>query len=310
MAMLVLGLAAANTGNNALVMLLGIAMGAFVFSGTWSRQVLGHVTARCERPRRLHAGTPALFDVEIVNGSRLFPAYGLVIRDGRGRRLLFEEILRPRDRRRRVARLVPERRGWNVIGPWRLEVLLPLGFFLKTKQVGEASRVLVYPKLADAGAESLGVVDVAGRSISAHGRGREGEVLQLRPFEEGDEERQVHWKQTARQQKLITVERRATTVEPVFVVVDPRVADPESAAVRARFERMISAAATTVFRRLHAGLPVGVVVGRQVTQPSAQPSHLGRLLAPLALAEPQPLSAPPPAEGPRTILLRAEETAA
>ena len=39
------------------------------------------------------------------------------------------------------------------------------------------------------------------------GRGREGEITQLREYRDGDELRQVHWKQTARQQRLIAVDR-------------------------------------------------------------------------------------------------------
>ena len=47
-ASVVLGLAAVNTGNNALMALLGLALGSYVVSGTWSRQVLAAIEASVE----------------------------------------------------------------------------------------------------------------------------------------------------------------------------------------------------------------------------------------------------------------------
>ena len=46
-------------------------------------------------------------------------------------------------------RLRFERRGWTEVGPWRVEVLLPLGFFLKSKELLRGRRTLVLPRLLD-----------------------------------------------------------------------------------------------------------------------------------------------------------------
>ncbi|NOZ79280.1 MAG: DUF58 domain-containing protein [Acidobacteria bacterium] len=302
--MLVGGLAAANTGNNALVMMLGIAMGSFVVSGTWSRQVLGRVEVCLELPRRLHAGTPAPVEVIITNRSRLFPAYGLVIRDEDGAEILVEPLVGTRSVIHRTARIVPPRRGWETFGPWRLEVVLPLGFFVKSKLVGTASRRLVYPRLARPGSVALANAVTGPRWSGSGRRGRDGELRELRDFREGDERRQIHWKQSARQQRLIVVDRDAPSGEPLFVVVDPRAAGSDGTVIRERFESVLSAAATVVVERLRRGLPVGVVVGRIVIQPSGRLTDVERLLRPLAEARMQPPSAPPPAMPPGLATLR------
>jgi len=293
-AMILLALAAANTGNNALVMLLGLAMGSFVLSGAWSRQVLGKVEVCVSPPRQAYAGSFVAVEIELTNGSRLFPAYGLTVRDGDGEALLFVPLLRAGDRCRHVARTAFPERGWRTVGPWRLEVLLPLGFFLKSKRVGAPHRLLVYPRLL----ATLGSLLQPGGDRRRPGptgeRGREGEVHQLRRFRDGDERRQIHWKQSARQQRLISVEREAPDAEPLYVVVDPRSRNPDDPRIREAFEVVVSRAATVVVERLRRGLPVGVVVGRRIVEPVARLDRIGVLLQPLAEVKLCAFDSPPP----------------
>ena len=294
-AMLVLGFAAVNTGNNALMALLGVVLGSYVVSGTWSRQVLGGVRLRTRLPNEVFAGRPTLVEVELRNTSRLFPAYGLVVRDSAGRPLLFEQLLPASASSRHIVEVEFDQRGWRHVGPWRLEVLLPLGFFLKSKVLLPDEKVLVFPRLLRSS-----TVDArkGGGSRSADtltGRGREGDVIQLRDYRDGDDRRQLHWKQTARQQRPIVVERQQREERPVVLVVDPRVVDPEDPSVRDRFEHMISDVATGVVRRLERGAAVGLVVGQAVIPPVRTASRACQLLRPLAEVQPLPVSEPPPA---------------
>jgi uncharacterized protein (DUF58 family) len=221
-AVLVLGFAAMNAGNNALMALLGLALASYVVSGTWSRQVLGKFAIRARVTGEVFAGRPALVDVEITNRSKLFPAYGVVLRDASGRVVLSEPMLPPDSTRRRSVELCFEDRGWSDLGPWRLEVLLPLGFFLKSKELLGGTTVLVYPRLLK---RSSADTMRGGGTRSAEGfvdGGREGDVVQLRPYRDGDDRRQLHWKQTARQQTPIVVDRQKRAERPVYLVVDPR----------------------------------------------------------------------------------------
>jgi len=87
-AVVIVALAAVNTGNNSLMVLFGMALGCYVVSGVWSRQVLGRVRVAAKAPAEVFAGRPASVQVEIRNASRVFPAYGLVLRDAGGRLVL------------------------------------------------------------------------------------------------------------------------------------------------------------------------------------------------------------------------------
>ena len=253
LAALVLGAAAVNTGNNALMAVLGLALGAYVVSGTWSRQVLAGVEVRVEAPRDLFAGRPVMVEVELGNRSRWFPAYGLVLRDAEGRAVLVERLLPARSRRRYSVRRSFPRRGRVPLGPWRLEVLLPLGFFLKSKSLLAGDEVLVYPRLLER--SRIPPTGGGGERVPhrLEGRGREGEISRLREYQDGDERRQVHWKQSARQQRPIVVERQRAAETPVVLVLDPRVSDPADPAVLERFEELVSEVATRVVERLGRG---------------------------------------------------------
>lgn len=295
-AVVVLALAAINTGNNSLMAVLGLALGSYVVSGFWSRQVLGAVSVRVAPPPELVAGRPAVFRVILENRSRWLPAYALRVRDGAGQPLVVEEVLGPRQRREHaVERVFPER-GWRQVGPWRLEVLLPLGFFLKSKEVVPDTRVLVYPRLAATGVEPVRSESRQPRQLRTVGRGREGDVSQLRGWRDGDDRRQVHWKQTARQQRPIVVDRQRREDEPVTVVLDTRLEDPDRAVAAEAFEERVRAAATTVVDRLRAGAAVGLVAGRTRVAPVRGLTAAGRLLAVLAVVEPdeEALAAPAP----------------
>jgi len=285
-ASIVLGMAAVNTGNNALMALLGLALGSYVVSGAWSRQVLAAVEATVDVPSEVYAGRPAFIGVELANRSGFFPAYGLVIRDDAGTSVLREYFLATGQRRRHSVEVVFPRRGWQEIGPWRLEVLLPLGFFLKSKVLVTGRQVLVYPRLLQASMASTRRGGGRRSPDALESRGREGDVTQLRDYRDGDEVRAMHWKQTARQQHPVVVERQRTTERPVFFVVDPRLEDPTDPQQLEHFEHLLSEVATGIVRRLREGIRVGLVVGPLVVSPVRSVRRAPTLLRPLAEVEP------------------------
>jgi uncharacterized protein (DUF58 family) len=287
-ASVILGLAAVNTGNNALMAVLGLALGSYVVSGMWSRQVLGNVEATIELPSEIFAGRPAVIGVEIENTSRFLPAYGLVVRDSDGRAAIHDPLLAPGDRRRHSVELVFPDRGRHELGAWRLDVLLPLGFFLKSKVLIFGREVLVYPRLLPTSSASVRRGGGRRSPDALESRGREGEVTQLRDFREGDELRSLHWKQTARQQRLVVVERQKATENPVFFVVDPRLEDPADPRQSDRFEHLVSEVTTAVVLRLREGVPIGLVIGSLVIPPVRSVRQAQMLLRPLAEVMPRP----------------------
>lgn len=295
-AVLVLALAALNTANNALIAVLAAALGSYAVAGTWSRQVLGGMAVAVVPVGEIYAGRSSRFEVRISNRSRWFPAYGVALRAAAGELLTLVPRLAPGAECVKTVACRVEHRGWQRVGPWRLEVVLPLGFFVKSKQVADQPEVLVLPRLL---ARTTAVDRHGGSRRTAEdlaGRGREGDVTQLRGFREGDEVRQLHWKQTARQQQMIVVERQRPNDEAVQLVLDPRVHRSDDERVRARFERLVSEVATAAVRRLDDGRAVGLVAGTRAIPAGRGHRHGLRLLRVLAEIEPVEIgSGTPPA---------------
>jgi uncharacterized protein (DUF58 family) len=271
---------------------------------------LATIEAQVDLPTEIYAGRPTVVDVDLVNTSGIFPAYGLIIRDADGEALLKEGCLATGQRRRHSVEVEFPRRGWHELGPWRLEILLPLGFFLKSKILVTGRQVLVYPKLLPSSSASVRRGGGRRAPDALESRGREGEVTQLRDYRDGDELRAMHWKQTARQQRLVVVERKRATEIPVFFVLDPRLEDATDAEQLERFERIVSEVATGVVRRLREGVRVGLVVGPLVVSPVREVRRAPVLLRPLAEVEPLTLTdeAPAPVETGRSVIFRASGT--
>lgn len=293
---LVLAFAAVNTGNNALMATLGLVLATYAVSGWWSREVLGATTVAVRAPRELFAGRPALFELEIANPGRFLPAYGLVLRDGEGRALHLVGCLDPGEVRASSAEVVFPRRGRHSLDDWRLEVLLPLGFFVKSKAVARGREVVVFPAMVG-GAEPHPTGVGGGREIE-HWRdhGREGEVSQLREYRDGDELRQIHWKQTARQARLITIDRQSPAVAAVMFVVDTRLPHPPSRRQLELFELILARVATAILHRLEVGTAVGLMMPGVIVEPLDRRDQLAVLLTPLAEARPLHAGAPWPDE--------------
>jgi uncharacterized protein (DUF58 family) len=93
---------------------------------------------------------------------------------------------------------------------------------------------------------------------------------------------------------MIVVDRQRRVEQPSFLVLDPRVDDPDDEAVRERFEHLVSSVATSAVLRLERDESVGLVVGAEIVPPVRGLHRAGALLRPLAEVQPQPADGPGP----------------
>jgi uncharacterized protein (DUF58 family) len=96
---------------------------------------------------------------------------------------------------------------------------------------------------------------------------RRGEVEHLREFHTGDDRRDIHWKQTARQQRPIVMERRERAAPSRYLVLDRQLPRRDDARLLDRFEDLVSEVASAALAQLRHGEPVGLVLGGSVTRP-------------------------------------------
>jgi len=283
---LTLAMAALNTGNNALYLLLALALGAFVASGVLSRHTLGHLEVTARVRGETFAAAPVRLQLTLTNSSRWLPAFGVTCRLQGAPGQVVAPLVPPGRVAELVLPTVFRRRGEHPLPPVCLEVRMPLPFFIKSVRVSQPGRVLVYPRrVSSAAGRWGGRGDRQWEDGKRIGSGRGGEVELLREFHSGDDRRDIHWKQTARQQRLIVMERRDPRDPARFLVLDRQLPRRDDIQLLDRFEDLVSEVSSVALRRLAHGDSVGLVVGGAVIPPGRGGVQVRSILRTLALVE-------------------------
>lgn len=156
----------------------------------------------------------------------------------------------------------PVRRGTAHFGAIDVRVQSPLGLWRRHYSIAAEQRVKVYPNFM--ALANLNFLDYEQRiaHVGAHLSQRRGsgqEFKQLREYQRGDEIRQVDWKATARQQRLISREYQDERDQEVLFMLDTgrrmRAMDGEAS----HFDHSLNALLLTSYIALGAGDSVGVL---------------------------------------------------
>ena len=137
-------LAAVNTGNNLLFMVLACLLAGILISGVLSRVVLTGIELKLELPERLFAEQPMLATVEMRNENEMWPSFSLRV-EGEGKEKRAAEILtaglfsvhsaRRSSARQQVQLLFP-RRGIYHQDAFSIRTKFPFGFLEKGRARG------------------------------------------------------------------------------------------------------------------------------------------------------------------------------
>lgn len=282
---LVVAIGATNTGNNGLYTLASLFMAALVVSGVVSRRNVERVGVRLDGPEEIFAGEPARFTLHLKNHGRL-PRRALLVKiSGSAAPILFGEIGKGKEAARGVDLVFPKR------GRRRIESVLvysgyPIGLFRKGRLQPLDEERIVYPRPLAIRPPRPDPREAETGDPYSKRRGRGFEIRNLRDGGFGDDPRDVHWPQTARQGHFVVKERASEEGRDALVIVEsyrPKDAGP---AWDEAFEGALSEATSLTLSLLAQGSRVGLVLGGQVTPPAPGPQQRRRVLLALALAEP------------------------
>jgi len=252
----VLILAAVNTGNNLLFMVLACTLAAILISGVLSRAVLTGVELKFDLPEHIFAEQPVLAEMELRNEKQTWPSFSLrVVGEGKNtkgdiltRPVFFPYIQRASAARQKIELTFP-RRGVYRQSAFGIRTRFPFGFFEKTRRVDSNTEIIVYPRVAPTD-HFYEVLPLLSGEMASYFRGRGHELHTLRPYLPTDSARFVDWKVTAKTGRLMVREFAREDERRVMLVLDPFVGPPHAelgelaAAEHAqRFERAVSMAA-------------------------------------------------------------------
>lgn len=288
----IVGIAATNTGNNALYLVLAVMLGMLVLSGLTSRSNVRRLDVEARFPEEVFANRPFGVELTVTNGGAWLPRWLIVVSLPKGRgNLLVPHLPAGESYRGRIETMF-ETRGVHALGSTHLWSVFPMGFFNKGMRYPHGARVLVYPEIFS----DTEPPRRAGGSAGEEPMRRKGwghELWSLRPFRPGDDPRSVHWKQTARTGQLIAMEREAEQGQRLSILFDNAAGALETTADKERFETLVSEAATAATRYLERGFEVELITRERVVSFGNGRHQRHRILAALAVIESLPVTNQP-----------------
>jgi len=253
----VVAVAALNTGNNLLFMILASLLAGVLISGFLSRLVLSGVDVRLELPEHIFAGRPIMAIAELHNTKQTMPSFSvlLVSEDNQktkkqtatkaapnilARPVYFPHVPHQQTGRQSVELTFP-RRGIYRQDALGLRTKFPFGFLQKTRRVDSEIEALVYPSVEPTG-EFYEILPLVSGELESYQRGRGNDLYSIRDYQFNDSARHVDWKASARTGVLQVREYAREDERRVLLAFDPysvpREENSEGAA--ARFERAVA----------------------------------------------------------------------
>jgi uncharacterized protein (DUF58 family) len=286
-ATLVVGVAAANTGNNSLYLVEAMLLALLAVSGLASRRNLRAMRLEVSAPDEIFAKQPFSLRYRLASRDRLLAKRLLLLFAGTEVRGHLVPFLAKGEEVEGRLSLLRHRRGLFRIPVIKVSSIFPLGLFQKTMRFPVDLELLIFPEINPVGMHRLTATGRTGEEASAKA-GWGHELLSLRAFRPGDDPRGIHWKQTARTGELVYMERESEQGRRLSVVLDNAVGELSDDGERDRFEGLVSEAASVADHHLENGYEVELVTRDGVLPFAGGKAQRLRILETLALVEARP----------------------
>jgi uncharacterized protein (DUF58 family) len=322
---LILSIAAINTGNNLLFLLLAAMLSTIAVSGIISRNSLRQVSVSLQLPENVFAGERVSIKVSIRNLKRFFPSFSIRVEDpdlgrkrafrafierffhgshvsGRGqtearamlRRAAYFPVLRPGETRSELtAQSFPHRGLYSLDGFW-ISTRFPFGFFHRGERIGAKGEVLVYPLVQKISSFYHLLPFLPGHLEGLHvGPGEN--LFSIRKYQEGENARIISWKSTAKTGELMAREYARDEESKFCLILDTRIPEPAYPRAEDSFEKAVSLAASIAAHFLGEGTGIDFLTPQNHVPRGTGIRHLYRILRSLAIVQSRPVPDSQPA---------------
>jgi uncharacterized protein (DUF58 family) len=256
---IIVALAALNTGNNLLFLILASLIAIFLMSGILSSISLAGIQLRLVLPEHIFAGQPVRAMVELENQKLTVPSFSLRVeaakaKDAQAVAMLETPVYFPylpkHDRVQQVIPVTFPRRGVYLQEAFRIVTRFPFGFLRKARQLNLKTEALVYPSVEPT-AEYLEILPGLEGALESLTKGRGQDLYALRDYIPTDSARHVHWKASARSGSLMVREFTREDDCRILLVLDPHLSaedssqlEPAASTANPRFERAVNICAS------------------------------------------------------------------
>ncbi|RMH02373.1 MAG: DUF58 domain-containing protein [Aquificota bacterium] len=264
-----LGVAAVNTANNLLYIIVSFLLSFMLVSGLLSLYNLRGLRLEAIPPAEVYADTEASFRLILENTKR-FPSFVIKVLEEGGSSFLF-----PMVKTKQEGRLSVKFKKRGFYPSLRLVVgsSFPVGLFERYYEVEVPINLVVFPKLLEASpSELLPFAEDKGFALHSTLRGYDV-VSGVREYK-GEPLKLIHWKTSAKRGELYVKDMYEESAKPVVINLDT---------LRGSLEERISKGAFLVVKFSREGRAVGLKVGGLFIEPSVGNGHRRELLKTLAL---------------------------
>lgn len=213
-ALVILIIAAVNSGNNLVYLVVAALLGALMTSGIFSAFNLSGLSLDVRWPEHAFAGERAPAQLTLENEKHWLPSYSLSVTaaseaaDDSGEATMtavYFAYLPPRRHALARTELLFPRRGYYSATSLVLSTRFPFGLIEKRRAfmpVAENAGVVVYPRVRAEARPATNAPAANGNEEAQAGRGDGQELHRIRPLAPGDSMRHIHWKASAKTGEL------------------------------------------------------------------------------------------------------------
>ncbi len=272
---LLVGVAAVNTGNNLLYVVLSMMLSVMAISGFESLINIKGLEPEIIVPDEIYAKTRSTLKVRIKN-IKPFPSFLVrcVFPDYKGviEKATVFMVRGGNEKTAMCAALFP-RRGIYKIEQLILLTTFPFGFTYRWKTFSVELEFIVYPHIRKVALKASGDEEEVGETEGIRREGVGGDFIGLREYTPRDKLSLVHWKAYARTGKLFVKQFADREGKRVMIVLSDDAGDAE-----------VEEAASLAVSHLKAGDLVGVTLGSKLKiDYGTGDSHRRKILRELAL---------------------------
>lgn len=222
-AIFIVAIAALNTGNNMLFLILAAMIAAILVSGMVSRAVLSGLAAEIALPDHVFAGTPVMGRITLANGKPVLPTFSVLV-GGMQKVAVYFPFVKARSTASQTVEVTFPKRGIYKEDVITLASRFPFGFLEKVRKMPVAREMVVYPAV-DAREVLYEIMPRITGDITSYQRGPGNDLYSIRDYTGNDSARHLDWKSSARTGVLKVREFAREDERRIQLVFDRTVTD-------------------------------------------------------------------------------------
>ena len=308
-----LALAALNTSNNLLFIILSTMLSVLIVSSVFSRGSLKQISLSLQVPDNVFEGERVSVKVSVKNIKRIFPSFSICVEDVDGKTVpavlrffkrtfrqkpaintgaettgfhpsAYFPILRPGETHSELTVQSFPHRGLFRLEGFRVCTRFPFGLFRHSERIEVKGEVLVYPSVKEISTYFHQLPFLPGL-LEGTQKGEGENLFSIRPYMEGESARFIDWKSTAKTMELMSREFAREQESKFCLILDTLANKKPENEYWEEFEKAVSLAASIAAHFIRRGAGIELLTPYSYLPYGTGMDHLYRILRFLATVD-------------------------